>query len=68
MLLAMKANHRVVHPQQDLDVVVVLPGVSAAAAAHGLVDLLGHGVESPGYIQLGFCAEIRGGGICTHQP
>lgn len=58
VLFAMKANNRVVDPQEDFDVVVVLSSVSAAAL-NGVIDLLGHGVKSTSYIQLCFCMGFR---------
>lgn len=60
MLFAMKSNHRVINPQQDLDVVVVLPGISAVTAAmDSLINLLSNRVQSPGYIQLWFCERDK---------
>lgn len=59
VLLAVKSNHRVINPQQDFNVVVVLPCVSAPSAPDSLVDLPGYRVESPRYIQLWFCTGIR---------
>lgn len=59
VLFAMKANDRVVDPQEDFDVVVVLRCVSAAATLNGVIDLLGQGVKSTRYVQLGFCIGIR---------
>lgn len=45
VLLAMEPDHRVVNPQQNFDVVVVVSGVPAATAAlDGLIDLPGHQV------------------------
>lgn len=58
VLLAVKPNHRVVNSEQDFDVVVVHPGVTATttAAANRLIDLPGHCVKSPENIELRFCA------------
>lgn len=58
VLLAMKANNRVVDPQEDFDVVVVLRCISAATL-NGVINLLGQGVKSTRYIQLCFCIGIR---------
>lgn len=62
VLLPMEANNRVVDSQKDFYVVVVLSGVSAPAMLHGVIDLLGQGVKSPGYIQLHLCKESGGDG------
>lgn len=62
VLLPMEANNRVVDSQKDFYVVVVLSGVSAPAMLRGVIDLLGQGVKSPGYIQLYLCMESRGDG------
>lgn len=60
VLFAVKANNRVVDPQEDFDVVVVLSSVSAAAAMlNGVIELLGQGVQSSRYIQLCFCRANR---------
>ena len=59
VLLAVKPYHRVVNSQQDFDVVVVLPGISAAA--DGLVDLPGDRVQSPRYIQFWFWSGNKRG-------
>lgn len=59
VLLAMKANNRVVDPQEDFYVVVVLPGVSALATLDSVIDLLGEGVQSPRNIQFCLCMGIR---------
>lgn len=61
MLLAVKSNHRVINSKQDFNVVVVLPGVTAATVAYSPIDLLGYRVEGPGYIQLWFCKGIKTG-------
>lgn len=59
VLLSMKSNHRVVNSQQDFNVVVFLPGISAAPAADGVVDLLGYRVERPRYVEFRFCTQMK---------
>lgn len=59
VLLAVKTNHRVIDSQQDFDVVVALPSITAPAPADRLIDLPGHRVERPGYVQLWVCTGSR---------
>lgn len=59
VLLAMESDHRVVHPQQHLDVVVAVPRVAALPQA--LVQLLLHaamqGAQRPEASQEGLCKD-----------